>query len=260
MDTQDRRGYPRHSCLLKVRVEAGEARLDGLAVNLSESGGFVASAIAVPLGSLVGLVLRRPSDRAEVRVTGRVVRVVRPGDPAERQPGFAVRFRGLLSEARPAEDAASRPVGTAARPQAAPAGAQPRPGDSLPPQTARRERTLRVFRQVAAHFHEKGRPDHRHRGAINNLSVGGLYVEAEALPLVGSVVYVEVPGLEVDGEMAPLRLSGQVKWWGSQRPDLGLPRGFGVQILAFGGPAERGRYERFVQVVLRDAGAVGSAG
>lgn len=258
MDTQDRRGYPRHACLLKVRVEAGEVRLDGLVVNLSESGGFVASAIAVPLGSLVALVLRRPSDRVEVRLTARVVRVVRPGDPGERQPGFAVRFRGLLAEARPAADAPPRVAAATTRPEAARTGAPPRPGDSIPPQPPRRERTLRVFRKVAAQFHEKGRPDHRHRGAINNLSAGGLYVEAEALPLVGSVVYVEVPGLEVDGEMAPLRLSGQVKWWGSQRPDLGLPRGFGVQILAFGGPAERGRYERFVQVVLRDAGAVGA--
>lgn len=265
MEAHDRRAHPRQPCLLKVQVEIGRDRLEGTAINLSESGAFIASPLAVPFGSDATLRFRRPSDKRWIVIGARVVRVVRPGDPVERQVGFAVRFRGLLSQAAPADGPGTpsprppesgvppRPPGPAAgAPRPVGGGTQPDPG---PPRPTLRERTLRVFRSLPVRFQEKGRPGRVHSAELENLSMSGLYLKTERLPLVGSVVFVEFDGTDVDGLREPLRLSGQVRWWGSQRPEAGLAKGFGMQILAFGGVADQVRYERFVMRLLVEGGA-----
>jgi hypothetical protein len=61
------------------------------ALNLSESGLFLASDESPPVGAAVGLVFSLPPDGPFLRVRGTVVRRSGPTEPQ----GFAVTFRGL---------------------------------------------------------------------------------------------------------------------------------------------------------------------
>jgi hypothetical protein len=83
-----------------------------------------------------------------------------------------------------------------------------------------------------------------------NFSKRGLFLSSQgAPPIRGAIVRIEFP-IQGSEETVSVRFNAEVRWHSADRPQDGLPEGFGVQILTFEGPTERLIYEEFLALIL----------
>ena len=115
-------------------------------------------------------------------------------------------------------------------------------------------RNARITSTLDVHFWARGR---RNSAVADNFSREGLFLTYSGTPPVrGAIVRVEFP-LEGDDESVPVRFNAEVRWHRSDRPGVGLPEGFGVQILTFETPKDRARYLELLDAILALGPATG---
>ena len=84
----------------------------------------------------------------------------------------------------------------------------------------------------------------------DNFSREGLFLKYSGVPPVrGAIVRIEFPVHGAD-ESVSIRFNAEVRWHRDDRPGVGLPDGFGVQILTFETPKDRGRYAELLDAIL----------
>jgi len=119
--------------------------------------------------------------------------------------------------------------------------------DRLKHQMQRSER--RILASLPVTFLSGGEEYH---GLACNFSQGGLYMAAEALPKVGTIVHVVFPLTTPDGSDQEVEFNGVVRWFRRDRPDLNLPDGFGLQIVSFEEPEDRRLYLSFARSIMEE--------
>jgi len=116
------------------------------------------------------------------------------------------------------------------------------PAPSLVPRNARVASSLQV------QFWARGR---KSLSMAQNFSKRGLFLSTSGAPPVrGAIVRIEFP-IEGSDEIVSVRFNAEVRWHSTDRPQDGLPEGFGVQILTFERPTDRLLYEEFLELILQ---------
>jgi uncharacterized protein (TIGR02266 family) len=91
----ERRRHPR----LDVRFEISYQHLDDFfydyAINLSRGGIFIRSINPLAVGTGLKLRFSIPGRKEVIETSGRIVRVVKPGDPHGQDPGMGIEFQAL---------------------------------------------------------------------------------------------------------------------------------------------------------------------
>ena len=121
--------------------------------------------------------------------------------------------------------------------------------DRLQHQLQRSER--RILASLPVTFWASGEEYH---GIACNFSPGGVYLAAESLPRIGTVVHLEFPLTNDDGQQQVVEFNGVVRWYRKDRPDLRLPDGFGLQIISFEQSEDRAVYNEFVDRIASQSG------
>lgn len=183
-------------------------------------------------------------------------------------------FAGLDDEhSVPSEEVASLPpqnISPASVPSASipqrPASAGPRPSGDAPRGSVPAEdrppweadmpsesppslipRNARIASTIDVTFWARGR---RNEAVADNFSREGLFLRYPGTPPVrGAIVRVEFP-VQGSDESVSIRFNAEVRWHRSDRPGVGLADGFGVQILTFETPKDRGRYLELLDAIL----------
>lgn len=108
-------------------------------------------------------------------------------------------------------------------------------------------RNARIASSLGVTFWARGRS---HGATAQNFSKEGLFLATQDPPPVrGAIVRIEFP-IEGEGDPVPVRFNAEVRWHQSDRPQAGLPEGFGVQILTFESPKDRVRYDELLLLIL----------
>jgi hypothetical protein len=108
-------------------------------------------------------------------------------------------------------------------------------------------RNARIASALPVTFWARGRSN---QATAQNFSKEGLFLGTKGDPPVrGAIVRIEFP-IEGEGEPVPVRFNAEVRWHQSDRPQSGLPEGFGVQILTFESPKDRVRYDELLMLIL----------
>ncbi len=116
------------------------------------------------------------------------------------------------------------------------------PAPSLVPRNARVASSLQV------QFWARGR---KSLSMAQNFSKRGLFLSSSGAPPVrGAIVRIEFP-IEGSDETVSVKFNAEVRWHSADRPQDGLPEGFGVQILTFERPTDRLLYEEFLELILQ---------
>ena len=124
---------------------------------------------------------------------------------------------------------------------AAPWESEDKAGMSLIPRNAR------IASAIPVTFWARGRSN---QATAQNFSKEGLFLATKDDPPVrGAIVRIEFP-IEGEGAPVPVRFNAEVRWHQSDRPQSGLPEGFGVQILTFESPKDRVRYDELLLLIL----------
>ena len=125
--------------------------------------------------------------------------------------------------------------------QPAPWESEDKAGMSLIPRNAR------IASAIPVTFWARGRSN---QATAQNFSKEGLFLATKDDPPVrGAIVRIEFP-IEGEGAPVPVRFNAEVRWHQSDRPQSGLPEGFGVQILTFESPKDRVRYDELLLLIL----------
>ena len=147
-----------------------------------------------------------------------------------------VRSRPSAPQMAPPQEEAMRFVETTVAPWEDDA-----PAASLIPRGARIASSLQVT------YWARGR---KSLSMARNFSKRGLFLStAGAPPVRGAVVRVEFP-IEGSEETASVKFNAEVRWHSADRPQDGLPDGFGVRIMGFEQPTSRMIYEEFLALIL----------
>jgi len=108
-------------------------------------------------------------------------------------------------------------------------------------------RNARIASTIDVTFWARGR---RNEATADNFSREGLFLRYPGTPPVrGAIVRVEFP-VQGSDESVSIRFNAEVRWHRSDRPGVGLADGFGVQILTFETPKDRGRYLELLDAIL----------
>ena len=203
----ERRSHPRVPSHIRTALyHRGEVH-QGVILDYSESGVFVASDVPVHEGEILLLRFRRPEDAAVVQIQGMVMRLVVPGESSHE--GFGARLFELLSTVStveggsgiiPAVEGPDLPV--------PPTAADDSGGSGF------RARDSRKVHRIAATYYPAGLGAEPHTGQVLNVSRKGLLLQSSESPKKGSLLKVELDGQDVDGSPAPLRLDVLVAWSG----------------------------------------------
>jgi uncharacterized protein (TIGR02266 family) len=94
----DARLNQRLSLELEVSLQSDSNFYMGLTENLSSGGIFVATHLLRPIGTAVALILRLPSRKIQLTLSGRVRWVREFSEALEAPPGMGIEFEGISEE------------------------------------------------------------------------------------------------------------------------------------------------------------------
>ena len=121
------------------------------------------------------------------------------------------------------------------------------PWEADRPEASLIPRNARIASSVQVQYWARGR---KSLSMAQNFSKRGLFLSSQGAPPVrGAIVRIEFP-IQGSEDTVSVRFNAEVRWHSADRPQDGLPEGFGVQILTFEGPTERLIYEEFLALIL----------
>jgi hypothetical protein len=175
------------------------------------------------------------------------------GAPSGRMPAAGPGRPSPLKDTSRDESMDAPPVHSTGKVARSHAALPPAKGATRPPWEPPREqpslipRNLRIASTLEVRFWARGRSQ---AAVAANFSREGLYLIYSGTPPVrGAIVRIEFP-LRGDDEEVSVRFNAEVRWHRSDRPTVGSQDGFGVRILTFETPKDRGRYEEIVDLIL----------
>ncbi len=211
-----------------MRVVHGSEVADGTMLDLSESGGWIATLKSYGVGTTLRLEFRHPQDGRRVGVDAVVSRLVRLQSKLGSY-GIAVELKSTMLDLDPEYDDTSR--------QLAEHRIRPRRRPAL---------------WIPVEFHIGG--GDTHRGSLEDVSIRGLRIIGRVAPEEGARVRIQL--LPPEGHSCPrVGLLGVVRW----SRMVGAGHAFGVDIEEVGGQEATEAWADYVLSRLKLSGDVAAA-
>jgi len=240
---EERRQYPRMTCLISAHVRKGTKIYEGTVTNLCEDGCFVISSAPFDEDAPIQLRFRHPRTDTVVKSRAVVQRRVKPG---EGRMGLGLTLVDTLSALEPSAGATVSSSGTWSRPELATrsgtwatfdaGGSTDRITSTGPSDTTHQK----IVDRRGMSTEDTARTDAGRRrvkielsggapvmGLLDNISEGGFSASAEPCPPLGKLFRMS---FSYDGRN--VELAAKVTWRADAQGGL---RGFGAIILKFAG-------------------------
>jgi len=102
---QNRRRFARRPISMQVKYRSLDSFFSDYAINISHGGIFIKTRRPLPRGSEVEIEFELPELARTLKTSGRVVRVIFPGEDEEEPAGMGIEFKPLTDEDKALIDA-----------------------------------------------------------------------------------------------------------------------------------------------------------